>query len=84
MKRQSSFALRLMVSALCLAAWRAGGAQAQMGTCAGDCNHDDRVTVDELVPGSIWRSARCRSTRCPDLDPGGDGEVTSRRARSRR
>src|SRR6185295_14964905 len=69
-------ALRLMGSALCLAAWTAGGAQAQMGTCVGDCNHDDRVTVEELVLGVNMTLGAVPPTRCPDLDPGGNGTVT--------
>ena len=50
-------------------------AWAQVGTCAGDCNHDDSVTVDELVTGVRMALGTVPVGRCPDLDPGGDGRV---------
>src|SRR4030095_14332771 len=54
--------------------WRAGGAWGQMGTCAGDCNHDDRVAVDELVTGVYMALGAMAIDRCPDL-AGGDNKV---------
>jgi hypothetical protein len=54
--------------------WRAGGAWGQMGTCAGDCNHDDRVAVDELVTGVNMALGAMPIDRCPDL-AGGDNKV---------
>ena len=52
MKRQPLFiVVKLMVAFFCVGWWTGNGALAQVGTCAGDCNHDDHVTVDELVTG---------------------------------
>lgn len=44
--------------------------------CVGDCNHDDRITVDELVRGIEAALGRPGIAGCPGFDRDGDGAVT--------
>lgn len=44
--------------------------------CAGDCNADGEVTVDELVLGVSVAIGAITVELCPSLDANGDGEVT--------
>ena len=77
MKRQPLFiVVKLMVAFFCVGWWTGNGALAQVGTCAGDCNHDDHVTVDELVTGVNMALGTLPVEGCPDVDPGGDHKVT--------
>jgi C1A family cysteine protease len=75
MKQPSLLAVALMLSAFGVGAWSEDGAWAQVGPCAGDCDHDGRVTVDELVTGVNMALGRLPVDRCPDLS-GGDDDVT--------
>lgn len=43
--------------------------------CAGDCNHDRRTAVDELVTGVGIALGTIGLARCPVVDLSGDGEV---------
>ena len=76
MKQSLGFATLLALCVFSVGAGTNGAARAQGGTCAGDCNHDDRVTVEELVLGVNMTLGALPADRCPDLDPGGDGNVT--------
>jgi Papain family cysteine protease/Bacterial Ig domain/CARDB len=77
MKPQPLFVVvTLTLSFFCLGWWTENRALAQVGTCAGDCNRDDRVTVDELVTGVNMALGTLPVDRCPDLDRGGDDNVT--------
>jgi len=49
---------------------------AQEGSCVGDCNQNDRVTVDELVTGVNIALGALPVDQCPTLDLGGDDRVT--------
>lgn len=62
----------LLASAMGPAVRRARGDTA---SCVGDCTHDDRVTVDELVLGVNMALGTVPLDRCPDFDPqhGGAG-----------
>ena len=44
-------------------------------TCIGDCNEDDRVTIDELVRGVTIALGKAELSECPLLNPSGDGQV---------
>lgn len=66
----------LMLSFFHVAAWTDGVARAQLGGCVGDCNQNDRVTVDELVTGVNIALDALTVDECPALDPGGDNSVT--------
>jgi hypothetical protein len=44
--------------------------------CAGDCNSDGSVTVDELVTGVNIALGSTAPEQCPSLDTDGQGEVT--------
>ena len=44
--------------------------------CAGDCNGDGSVTVNELITGVDIALGDAAMGVCPSLDRGGDGEVT--------
>ncbi|HVM97812.1 MAG TPA: EF-hand domain-containing protein [Candidatus Acidoferrales bacterium] len=44
--------------------------------CAGDCNHDNVVSVDELVLGVRIDLGDAALDQCPAFDVNGDGEVT--------
>src|SRR5262245_20041900 len=74
MKRPSLLAVAL-VSLFSVAPRIGNGALAQVGFCAGDCNHDDRVAVDELVTGVNMALGTMPIDRCPDIDADGDGDV---------
>ena len=76
MKQPSLLVIALMFSLFSVGPWGEDGAWAQTGTCAGDCNHDNRVTVDELVRGVNMALGTMPVDGCPDLDPDGDDEVT--------
>ncbi len=56
--------------------WSPGSAWAQGGSCVGDCNHDEHLTIDELVTGVNIALGALPIGRCPDFDPGGSGTVT--------
>jgi len=45
-------------------------------TCAGDCNADGAVTVDELLRGVVIILGESDSTDCPAIDGNGDSAVT--------
>jgi hypothetical protein len=44
--------------------------------CAGDCNGDGAVTVDELIKGVNIALGSASRDQCPSFDTNGDGEVT--------
>ena len=44
--------------------------------CTGDCNHDDTVTVDELIKGVNIALGTASVDTCLDMDANGDGAVT--------
>jgi hypothetical protein len=44
--------------------------------CAGDCNNDDKVTVNELIKGVNIALGKAEITACAALDLAGDGRVT--------
>ncbi len=44
--------------------------------CAGDCNGDGEVTVDELIVGVSIALGTVPAAQCPAMDSGGDGQVT--------
>lgn len=44
--------------------------------CAGDCNGDDEVTIDELIVGVNMGLGILPADTCPACDSSGDGEVT--------
>lgn len=46
------------------------------GPCAGDCNGDDAVTVDEIVMAVAIALGRQSVGECPAADTDGDGQVT--------
>lgn len=50
--------------------------RAVAGLCAGDCNGDGEVTIDELIRGVNIALGTLPLDACPSLDSGGDGEVT--------
>jgi hypothetical protein len=64
-----------MLSIFGAAAWTGGRAWAKTATCAGDCDHDDRVTIDELVIAVNVGLGALPVDRCTALDSNGDGEV---------
>ena len=76
MKQSLGFVVMMALSVFGVGSWSDDRAWGQVGTCVGDCNHDDRVTVEELVLGVNMTLGALPADRCPDLDPGGDGEVT--------
>jgi len=76
MKQQSVLVVMMACALFGIGSWTDRSAWAQLGTCAGDCNHDDRVTVDELVTAVNVALGALPVGRCPDLDRGGDGDVT--------
>ena len=45
-------------------------------TCAGDCNGDGMVTVDELLTAVNIGLGSTPASQCPSVDANGDGEVT--------
>src|SRR5262249_20348617 len=45
------------------------------GACAGDCDHDGTVTVDEIINGVTIALGGVSLTRCQSLDTNGDGQV---------
>ena len=45
-------------------------------SCAGDCNEDDSVTIDELIRGVNIALGTAQLGECPLSDSGGDGQVT--------
>jgi Ca2+-binding EF-hand superfamily protein len=44
-------------------------------TCAGDCNGDGQVTIDELVRGVSIALDEAPVSACPSLDVDGNGVV---------
>jgi hypothetical protein len=44
--------------------------------CVGDCNHDDQVTIDELVVGINIALGLADLSACPEFDADGSGTVT--------
>jgi len=76
MKHPAAVIGALILSAFGIVSWAPRGARAQVGTCAGDCNHDDRVTIDELVSGVNIALGTMPVDRCPAVDPDGDDRVT--------
>lgn len=50
--------------------------QARVRYCAGDCNDDKDVNVDELVSGINMALGEAASTACPAFDSNGDTQVT--------
>jgi hypothetical protein len=44
--------------------------------CVGDCNHDGRVSVDELITGVNIALGTQIAAVCPAFDANGDGKVT--------
>jgi hypothetical protein len=67
-----------------LAAWIEGGGTYQVTAttfadvppCAGDCNADREVTVDELIKGVNIALGSAPLEQCPSFDANGDAEVT--------
>ncbi len=51
-------------------------AWAQIGSCSGDCNHDARVSVNELVTGVNMALGTMPISECPDIDPDGSHSVS--------
>ncbi|MDX2166560.1 MAG: M4 family metallopeptidase [Deltaproteobacteria bacterium] len=45
------------------------------GGCAGDCNGDGQITIDELVRGVSIALGSSAASACPALDTNGDGEI---------
>jgi hypothetical protein len=88
MHTRPSFVVALMLSFSCVGAWTQHGAWARETPCVGDCNHDGRLTIDELVTGVTMALGTAPVDRCPDFDPGGsrsdhvgfppDGEIALR------
>jgi len=76
MRQSAWFTVALMLVASCVGPWVADGAWAQAGACAGDCNHDERVTIDELVSGVNVALGTLPIDRCPAVDVDGDEQVT--------
>lgn len=67
----------MIVSFLCLGSTdRSAGAWAQEGSCAGDCDRNEEVTVDELVTGVNIALDALPIDRCRALDLSGDDQVT--------
>src|SRR5690349_18026266 len=75
MKARLSFIVALPTLSIICFGWIARGALAA-SICAGDCNHDDRVTIDELVTGVNVALDTAPLDRCPGIDRGGDARVT--------
>ena len=76
MPRSSLFVVGLMVSIVGTGSQGGGRAWAQAGTCVGDCNDDNAVTVNELVTGvSIALGAQLLN-KCPKFDSSNDGAVS--------
>lgn len=48
----------------------------EVSTCAGDCNGDGEVTVDEVIVGVNIALGVTAADVCPAFDPSGDGQVT--------
>lgn len=46
------------------------------GSCAGDCNRDGAVTVDELIVGVSIALGTVPAAQCPAMDTSGEGQVT--------
>lgn len=76
MKQPWSIIGALLLALSCLAPLGEDRAWAQIGTCAGDCNHDTRVSVNELVTGVNMALGTMPITECPDIDPNGDHSVS--------
>lgn len=49
---------------------------ARVNDCAGDCNDDSDVTVDELMAGINMALGEAEIEACPAFDPNGDERVT--------
>src|SRR5262249_3019752 len=76
MHTRPSFVVALMLSFWCVGAWTQHGAWARETPCVGDCNHDGRLTIDELVTGVTMALGTASVDRCPDFDAGGNHTVT--------
>lgn len=72
--RTSNVLASLTSAAVLLCAWpaAAGGGT----TCAGDCNGDGNVSVDELVIGVNIALGNAALENCPSFDSNADGSVT--------
>lgn len=46
------------------------------GPCIGDCNHDGKVTVDELIRGVNIALGNLPLDQCPEFDCNGSGDAT--------
>jgi glucose/arabinose dehydrogenase len=51
------------------------GSAATSGTCAGDCNHNNQVTVDEVLTGVGMALDDVQLDSCPELDADGNGHI---------
>jgi hypothetical protein len=77
MKSKLSFLIvTLTLSVFWAGSSTSNGAWAQAGTCVGDCNHDDRITVNEIITGVNVILGTLPLETCPALDRGADGTVT--------
>ena len=63
----------LVVLALAIAGWPV---VAHAASCAGDCNRDGHVTVDEVLTVASIALGNLLPGACPNFDPNGDGTVT--------
>ena len=62
-----------MLLALAIAGWPV---VAYAASCAGDCNRDGHVTVDEVLTVASVALGNLLPAACPNFDPNGDGTVT--------
>jgi hypothetical protein len=73
--RRSVVGVTLLLSLVCFGGPSGRPAWAQPA-CVGDCNHDDLLTIDELILGVTMALGTSPVDRCPDFDPGGNGAVS--------
>src|SRR6185369_5062215 len=60
---------------VCVAAATACAVPARAQTCAGDCNDDGRVFINELVVGVTIALGQANVATCPAMDGNDDGAV---------
>src|SRR5260221_10174930 len=72
----SVVAVALMLSLSGIGGWIESRASGQEAPCVGDCNHDGRLTIDELVTGVSMALGMQSLDSCPDFDRSGNHAVT--------
>ncbi|MDX2168471.1 MAG: hypothetical protein SF182_15460 [Deltaproteobacteria bacterium] len=68
-------AARRALAALALAALTLGVAERASAQCAGDCNGDNTVAINELITGVNIALGSAPVSACPSFDGNGNGEV---------